>query len=167
MNMLVQTLERLGSDPWAWTAVAVAGVLAMVSFVRYRTCPHLNRRPGRAGRPRGDQAAALDYLNRRVAAGPCYFALIAAGVVAAVSGLTMIAWDSRPAIGFFVLLAGVLVLQTEPQRQRIRIASARVVAAQSTERRIVAREALRDGHRSLVLANLMIAIAVAAGLAAF
>lgn len=159
--MLVQTLERLGSDPWAWGSVAVAGGLAAGALVRYRRSRYLVREP------QGNAASALAYLNRRVAAGPRYFLLMTAALVAAISGLAMIARDWQPSLGFFVLLGGILVLQTEPIRQRIRVAIARVVAAQTAERRIVAREALRDSYRNLVTAYLMIGLAVAAGLAAF
>lgn len=163
MNMLVMTLQTLGQNPFAWGAVGVLAVIALISLWRYRTCDQLCEDPA------GDREQARAYLNRRVAEGPRYFLLMIAGIAAMIAGLALIAGDVRPAIGFFVLVAGALIVQTEPLRQRIRTAAARVIAAGGgdADRRGVAQASLRDSHRSLVTANFLLVAALTLMLLAF
>lgn len=161
MNMLVTTLQNLGDSPLAWGAVGVLALLALVSLWRYRTCEQLCHDPS------GDRGEARAYLGRSVAEGRRYFLLMTLGVAAMIAGLALIAADLRPVAGFFVLVAGALVVQTEPLRQHIRTATARVVAAADTDQREVAQETLRDSHRSLVTAHFLLAAALALLLLAF
>lgn len=164
MNMLVMTLQSLGESALAWGAVGLLALAAMVSILSYarceRRCAEGSLRDGRAAR---------EYLDQRVAAGPRYLALMLSGIAAMVAGLAMIAGDMRPDLGFFILVAGIVVVQTEPLRQRIRIADARVAAAPAddADQRGLARDNLRDSHRALVVTNVALTVLVALGLLAF
>lgn len=162
MNMLAMTLQSLGSDPFAWAAAATILLLAFAALWRYRTCPYL------AGEARGDVAEARAFLNSRIAQGPGYLAAMVAGIATLVAGLSMVAEDMYPEIGFFILVLGVVVVQALPILIRVQIATARVVAAEDDEDGLgAARADLQDMHRSLVISLFVLATCVALALLAF
>lgn len=125
MNMLIDELRMLAGDPLAWGAVPVLLAFAGWSVWHWWTCPLIARTAHIS------RAEALAVLGKPYFAGPRYFLLMVAGIVATVAGLTFIARGINPTLAFYLLLAGVFVIQTEPARLQLREAEYRVVASEA------------------------------------
>ncbi len=123
MSMLVGELAALGADPLSWGAVPALLVFAGVSYRNWRVYPLLQ------GDDRLTEAKAAALAGRPQFAGPRYALLMLGGIAATVAGLWLIAEGIRPTLAFYLLLAGVFVIQTEPARLQIREAQYAAIAA--------------------------------------
>ncbi|MGF1447742.1 MAG: hypothetical protein ACFBRM_16310 [Pikeienuella sp.] len=124
MSMLVDELKALGESPLAWGAVPAIAAFVYRSYHNWRKCPLLHRAPQLT------QNEALELVGRPKIAGPRYFLLMVAGIVATVTSLSLIAKGIYPTLAFYLLIAGVFVIQTEPARLQVRDAEVRLFAAQ-------------------------------------
>ncbi|MEM7423465.1 MAG: hypothetical protein AAF334_07060, partial [Pseudomonadota bacterium] len=91
------------------------------------------------------------------------------GILLATTGLFMIAEGVHPALALVALVVGVVVMQTEPSRNRIReqrrqVALHRDSSAETVEH---VRSRLRISQRELAMMNIGLALALAIGLAVF
>lgn len=125
MNMLIDELRMLAGDPLAWGAVPVLLGFAAWSVWHWRRCPLIARTAHIS------RAEAEAMMRRPYFAGPRYFLLMVAGIAATVAALAFIARGTYPTLAFYLLLAGVFVIQTEPARLQLREAEYRVVAAEA------------------------------------
>lgn len=125
MNMLVEELTALADDPVTWAAVPVLGLFAAYSLWHWLHCPVLHRKR----RPSLDEARAV--VGQPRIAGPRFLLLMLLGIVATLAGLTFISEGIYPTAAFYLLLAGVFVIQTEPARLQIREAELRVLAVEA------------------------------------
>jgi len=163
MNMLIEELSAVAGHPLAWGAVAALGLFAVYSLWRQQRCPLLLHRPDVS------QAEAQAMLERPVAEGPRFLVTMLAGVALTLTGLSFIAAGMLPIVAFYLLLAGVFVIQTEPARRQIREAEMRVIAAEvlSAEQREAAVERLASAHLWLVGLNFILTAGAVAALLAF
>jgi hypothetical protein len=122
--MLVEELRALADDPLTWAAVPALAAFAGHALWHWRTCPLLDRTKHVT---LAEAEAAVD--QPRIA-GPRFLVLMLLGIAATLAGLSFIAEGIYPTAAFYLLLAGVFVIQTEPARLQIREAELRVVAAE-------------------------------------
>ncbi len=124
MNSLIDELHRLASDPIAWGAVPILAAFAIYAIWHRYSCPLLHR----TAHITLEQAEKV--VGKPHFAGPRYLILMLAGIAATVAALTLISEGIYPTLAFYLLVAGVFVIQTEPARLQLREAEMRVVAAE-------------------------------------
>ncbi|GMG83481.1 hypothetical protein LNKW23_26940 [Paralimibaculum aggregatum] len=163
MNMLVDELRALSADPVAWGAVPVLAAFVVWSFASRRLCPLMN-----CANRISDEEARKVAGGPRVA-GPRFLVLMLVGIVAAVTGLKLIGMGLYSTLAFYLLLAGVFVIQTEPARLQIREAQHRVAAARNRGEEAVASEIQRLGasHNWLIGLQAIMLVGTALFLVAF
>ncbi len=125
MTSLIDELHRLASDPIAWGAVPILAAFALYALWHWRSCPLLHRTAHIT------LAEAEGVVGKPYIAGPRFLLLMLAGIAATVAALTLIAEGIYPTLAFYLLVAGVFVIQTEPARLQLREAEMRVVAAEA------------------------------------
>jgi hypothetical protein len=165
MNMLLESLTMVADDPFAWGSVVLMGGFSVYAVYHRVTCPIL----------RGDALPESMVAEARAAArevprpGWRFGLLMMAGIAATVTGLSFVASGPAPTIAFYLLLAGVFVIQTEPVRLQIREAQDRAAATQHSNpddhHAAVAR--LRASHMWLVWLNFLLLGATGTALLAF
>lgn len=162
-DMLVSALQELGDRPLSWLAPLVLFGLACWSLWRYRAL----ETPKTA--TEAEAAEARAYLLSKVAQGPGHLLIMLASIFAMITGLVMVTKEVHPVIGFIVLVSGAIVANVEPLRVRMRIAGARLRAADPGDQDGVeaARSDLQDMHRSLVITLFVLTACVALALAVF
>ena len=81
----------------------------------------------------------------------------------------MIAYGIKPTIALGLLVLGVVVVQTEPARLRIRESTNRVIAMNDRggQALLIARQRLQGDHRELVIMNVVLLFALIAALLTF
>lgn len=163
MNMLVENLRIVSESPLAWSVLAILAVFGIASAWRWSRCPIL------AGTMVATPEAARAITIEGEDTGPRFFLTMLAGIAVTIAGITLIANGIRPALAFCLLVAGVFVIQTEPARLQLREAERRALAATAEGGAALedARAQLRTGHIWLFAINLLIVLAVTAGLLAF
>jgi len=157
--MLVENLGRISESPFAWSMLGLLGAIAALSLWRWSSCPIL----GHTADPVDPAAPVPRHAGAR------FFLLMAAGIAATVAALTLIADGIRPVLAFWLMIGGVVVIQTEPIRLELREAETRALRALGCGEAAseAARARLRNAHRRLVAFNFIIAAAVGVGLVAF
>ncbi|MEM7496449.1 MAG: hypothetical protein AAF371_00490 [Pseudomonadota bacterium] len=163
MNMLIETLSKVSSHPIAWLCVAAVASMALLSVVHFAMCPFVK------GRYDPDEKRALRHLDRPVIAGPRYFLVMTSGILSMIAGLWMIATETHPLIAFFIVAAGICIVQIAPLRLRLHEAYDRVVAAdrESAEAGEVARARLKGLHYVNIAMSTAIAMLLALALLTF
>lgn len=163
MNMLIETLEALSASPWAWAGVAVLAALAVLTLIQWFMCPYLCQKHEIS------VEAAREALDRPVFANRRFALAMVIGIVLTLVGLKMIHQGSEPGLAFILIVAGVVVLQTEPIRLDMRQATARVVAASAGDEAsyLAAAYRLRASHFWLVTVHFLVLFGVVAGLLLF
>lgn len=146
MNMLIDELRAVAADPYAWGAVPVLLAFLLGALWRRRVCPLIHR-AAEIGPAEARAAQA-----RPFSAGPRFALLMLAGIAATLAGLTLIEKGTYPTVAFYLLLAGVFVIQTEPARLQLREAEIRVIAAEAMPEdvREIAVERLETNHLWLI-----------------
>ena len=163
MNMLVEELAAVAANPLAWGAVGVLALFAVYALWHWQSCPLLH------GRARIDPAEAEARVSGGLVDGPRFFLLMLGGIAATLAGLTFIAEGRLPTLAFYLLIAGVFVMQTEPARRQVREAEFRAVAAtlRDEEAQAAALARLRASHLWLVALHFLIFAAAIVALLAF
>ena len=163
MTMLLAELGRLAADPLAWGAIAALAGFTAHALWHWRVCPLVN------ARAQIDHAQAAAAIARPFVDGPRYLLLMLGGIAATVTGLGFIAEGIYPTLAFYLLLAGLFVIQTEPARREIREAELRVVASEfeTEEARETTLSRLRSAHLWLVGLHVLLLVGAAAALLAF
>ena len=163
MNMLIEELARLSGDWKAWALVGVLALMAIHKLVLLFMCPVVH---GTADFTAEEVAEAKAHrFNPSV-----WFALaMLGGVAITIAGLFMIANGIHPAIALALLVAGVVVIQSEPARFLVREQRISVIAASDGPADILEgeRDRLKGAHRALATINVVILAGVVAALAAF
>lgn len=161
--MLIEELSMLAGDPVAWGAVPLLAVFCIYSLVHWWRCPLIHRTQHIS------LEEAANVVGKPVIAGPRFGLLMLAGVAATLAGLSFIAEGIRPTLAFYLLIAGVFVIQTEPARLQIREAEARVVTASAVgeEPARIAVERLETTNIWLISLQFSMLAAVVIFLAAF
>lgn len=152
MNLFVDELRALADNPVAWGAVPALALFATYSVIAWRKCPLLHRTAHIS------EAEAKAVLDRPQIAGPRFLILMVVGIAATVAGLSLIAEAIYPTLAFYLLLAGVFVLKTEPVRLQIREAEFRVVAARPHGKDAVGLALERLNENNTLLITLQVAI---------
>lgn len=163
MNMLIETLSGLSSAWSTWLGVGILALLGIVSFARWLLCPYV------AGTAETSVEEARQALSKKVFAGPRFLVAMLIGVGLTVFGLSLLHQNIEPSWGFFFVIAGVVVMQTEPIRLQIRETQNRVIAASALDEdaRLAAIDRLRGKHHWLVGVHFLILIGVVAAVFAF
>ena len=163
MNMLISELQMLASDWRSWIVVGLMTAVALHSVVYYLMCPYVN------GRANITDDAVSAAKNRQFKPGVRFGMMMITGIAMTVIGLFMIAEGNNPTIALAAMVAGIVIIQTEPTRSMIRENTQSLVAhrdAQETKQ-VAVQMRLRGSHRELVTKNMVLLGALTAGLLAF
>lgn len=163
MNMLIEEIQLLASDPKAWIVVLVLAGFAIHSGVSAVMCPYVK---GTATFTEADIREARAYQFN---AGWRFAVMMISGIVLMLAGLFMIAGGIKPALALALLVTGIVLTQTEPLRLQIREQKFSVVAAQGAQADVLAtaQDRLQSNHRGLAWTNAAMLVAVTGALLAF
>lgn len=163
MNMLIEELENLSTDPLAWIVVAIMAILSLIAMVQYMRCP-LGR--GIATITDEQTRAAQNNQNK---IGPRFGLMMMGAMALAVTGLFMIADGVNTVLALILVIVGIVLIQTEPARLRIRDQTTQVLAYRDApeQAQADARYRLRAGYRELAARNFALLAGVVAALLAF
>lgn len=163
MNMLIEELNRLSDDPKSWVVVLLLAGFAVHAAAGLFLCPYVK------GTAEFTEEEIAEAKAHRFTAGSRFFLTMLAGIALTISGLFMIAYGIKPAIALAALVAGVVLIHTEPARLQLREQKNMVVASIGgpPSRMIAARERLRGSHVTLAVTNIALVLAVAGVLLAF
>lgn len=163
MNMLIEELERLSSNPFAWAIIGILALAVSYSVAEILRCPLL--REDEIATP--EQIADAKQTRRHI--GPWFGVVMLTGALVTVTGLLMITHSVYPALALAAVVAGICIIQTEPQRQRIRDTRRLVIASQDMgqERVMDARLRLRSSYNAMAAMNVALLVCVVGGLLAF
>ena len=163
MNMLISELQMLASDWRSWIVVGLMAVVALHSLVYFAMCPYAH------GRANITDEAVLHARANVFKPGIRFGAMMVTGIVLTITGLFMIAEGVKPTLALAAMVAGIVIVQTEPTRSAIRENTQSVIARRDEveQVQIVAKERLRSTHIELVTKNMVLLCALIAGLLAF
>lgn len=163
MNMLIDELNMLSDDPKSWLVVLLLAGFAVHAIVGVLMCPYAHGK-----RAFSDEEVA-EARTHKFRPGLRFPVMMMLGVALALAGLFMIASGTRPTMALAMLVAGILLLQTEPGRLQLREQKFAVVAASGgPEAQLTsARARLRGSHRALALTQATIVVGVVGILLAF
>lgn len=163
MNILIETLSALSGSVFTWIGVGLLALVACYSFYEWVKCPYLCHK----------QEISLEEAKRAidkpVFAGRRFLVAMVTGIGMTIAGLTMIYRGFEPGMAFILIVAGLVIMQTEPIRLEMKQAVARVVAATASGEAAVAAatESLRTSHLWLVSVHFIMLGGIIAGLLAF
>ncbi|MEM7056946.1 MAG: hypothetical protein AAF557_05110 [Pseudomonadota bacterium] len=163
MNMLVEELQNLAADWRSWLVVGVMAVLALFSAVQSVRCPWLTGKIN----PTDEEIADAKIIQRFIS--PRFAVVMLAGFGLTLAGLMMITHGVKPTLALAAMVVGLVIIQTEPARLRIREARRIVLAAtdRSEDTKAGARGRLRSSYRELATVNIGILICLIGGMLAF
>lgn len=163
MNMLISELQMLASDPRSWLVVAVMAALVVHSLVYFFMCPYAQ------GRANITDEAVLEARQSTFKPGARYGVMMIVGIILTITGLFMIAEGIKPTLALAAMVAGIVIVQTEPTRTIIRENTQRVISFRDdTGTKLEAAQIrLRGSHIELVVKNLVLLGALIAGMLAF
>ncbi|MEM1160437.1 MAG: hypothetical protein AAGJ28_05850 [Pseudomonadota bacterium] len=163
MSMLIEEMQSLASNPGAWIVVLVMAGIGAVSLMELLACPVAR---GRHTPSDEDVRAAKE---KGFQAGWRFGLMMLTGGVLTTAGLFMIAYGIKPAFGLGAVVLGILLVQTEPHRLQIREGRRMVIAAHHDGDAVLdgARDRLRSGQMALAVSNIVLLLALVAGLMAF
>ena len=163
MNMLISELQMLATDWRSWFVVALMAAVALHSIVYYFVCPYVH------GRASITDEAVRDAQARTFKPGMRFGAMMVLGIGLTLTGLFMIADGIKPTLALAAMVAGIVIVQTEPTRSTIRENTMRLIANRDAEpiRQEAAQLRLRGSHRELVGKNFFLLGALIVGMMAF
>lgn len=163
MNMLISELQMLAGDWRSWIVVGLLAVLAVQSVGMYFMCPYIN------GTAEITDEEVENARTARFRPGPRFAIMMFSGIGLSLAGLFMINAGFTPLIALSALVIGVVVIQTEPMRSRIRENRRQVALHRDAEVEVQgnAQARLRISQGSLALANVFMALALVVALIAF
>ena len=163
MNMLIDEVQMLAGSLETWIVVGVMAMVAVQSLATMFMCPYVH------GKKEFSEEQIVDAQSRRFIAGPRFAMAMVAGIVMLLTGLFMIAGGLKPTLALALLVIGIVIVQTEPVRLRIRESMLRVVAMQARGGAAAetARLRLRGDHQNLVFMNIAIVLCLITALLAF
>ena len=163
MNMLIDELNMLSNDPKSWIVVLLLAGFAVHAIVGLLMCPYAH------GKRSFSQEEVSEARLHKFRPGMRFPIMMLLGVALALAGLFMIASGTRPALALAMLVAGIVIMQTEPARLQLREQKFAVVAATDgpEDKLMSARDRLRGSHRTLAVTQATIVIGVVGILLAF
>lgn len=163
MNMMIETLAEVSGNPVAWLSVLAVAAMALLSTGHFVMCPYVK------GTYDLNDSQTQRRFDKPIIAGPRYFFVMVAGILAMVAGLAMISAGTKPVLAFMIVAAGICVVQIAPLRLRLHEAADRVVAAdrETPEAGAAARERLKGVHLTNIATSLIIALLLAIALLSF
>ncbi|MEM7505153.1 MAG: hypothetical protein AAF415_00295 [Pseudomonadota bacterium] len=163
MNMLMDTLGELSSSYIAWLGVGFLALMAAHSYYHWLSCPYLCQKHDIS------VDEAREAIDRPISAGPRFLLSMTLGIAATIAGLFLLHRAIEPGVAFMLIVAGLVVMQTEPIRLQLRDSVARLVAASTgpEETQAAALDSLRTSHLWLVSVHFIMLFAVIAALLVF
>lgn len=163
MNMLIEELQSLAADWRSWVVVSVMGVMAAFSVFQTFKCPWLHGNIN----PSDDEIADAKILRKTVS--PRFAIVMMIGFVLTLTGLLMISQGVKPTLALAAMVIGLVIIQTEPARLRIREARRMVLASTNgpDDAQIGARSRLRSNYRELAALNVGVLVCLIGGMLAF
>ena len=152
MTMLIDELQMLTGDWRSWIVVTLMAGIAILSVVHLFACPYV----------RGTKKLTDDEVETARSTpfrpGWRFGMMMVLGVALALAGLFMIANGIKPTIALALMVGGLVIVQTEPARLRIRDSKQKVVACRDAagEVRRLAQDRLRSSHRQLAGTNVVL-----------
>ncbi|MEX2521000.1 MAG: hypothetical protein WD969_16900 [Paracoccaceae bacterium] len=147
MEMILTGLSELSTDWRAWAVAALVALKATSSIYLYLHCPVLC---GRVHPSEAEIAAARDYRFRPPLS---YLLIMLAGITLAVVGLYLLGDATYGPLALGMLVVGVFMFSTEPNRLAVQGAVMEVIATTETggDTNLLARDRLRGAHLSRAL----------------
>lgn len=147
MELLLTGLSALSTDWRAWAVAALVAMKAANSIYLYLHCPVLC---GRAQHTEAEIEAARSYRFRPPLS---YLFIMLAGIVLAVAGLYLLGDSKYGPLALGMLVIGVFMFSTEPNRLAVQTAVNEVVATTGSagDANILARDRLRSAHLARAL----------------
>lgn len=163
MNMLIEELQTLASDWRSWIVVGVMAILALISVFQAFRCPLL------MGTYNADANEVAEAKVVEKSVGLRFGIVMLAGFALTLTGLLMITYGLSPTIALAALVVGIVIIQTEPARMKIREARRTVVATAEgpADSNVAARGRLRGSYREMAAVNLGILVCLVGAMMAF
>ena len=163
MTMLIEELQSLASDWRSWLVVGVMAILALFSLFQALRCPLLMGTSGVGP----DEIAEAKVIRKSI--GFRFGLVMLAGFALTLVGLLMITYGLKPTLALAALVIGIVIIQTEPARMKIRESRRFVLAASDgpPESNAAARDRLRGSYRELAMINLGILVCLVGAMLAF
>lgn len=163
MNMLIEEVQTLATDWRSWVVIGVMALLALVSLFQAIRCPLL------MGTHKTDPKTVDEAKIIRKNIGLRFAFVMMAGFALTLTGLLMITYGVKPTLALAAMVLGLVIIQTEPARMKIREARRTVLAAgdgpEDTQK--AARGRLRGSYRELAAINLGILVCLTGAMVAF
>ena len=163
MNMLIEELQSLANDPRSWIVVILMGLLALVSVFQATRCPLLSDKSEFSD----DDVTQAKIVRKNI--GPRFALFMMAGFGLTLLGLFMITYGVKPTIALAAMVVGIVIIQTEPAKLRIREARRQVIASRDAPQdvRSGAISRLRASYTGLAGLNTALLVCLIGGLLAF
>lgn len=163
MSMLIDELQRLADDPRSWIVVAIMALVAARSLFLFLRCPYAS------GTIVIDDDAVRHARENPFTPGARFGVMMVLGVSLTLLGLFMLYRGIHPTISLAAMAMGILIVQTEPARLRIRENIERIIANRDADEAFVggARHRLKISHQELTVMNVVVLAALTAGLLVF
>ena len=163
MNMLIEELQTLAADWRSWLVVGIMAILAVISLVQALRCPML------MGTHEPDPGEVADAKIVQKNVGMRFGIMMLAGFALTLLGLMMITYGVSPTLALGALVVGIVIIQTEPARMKIREARRSVLASIDgpADTNVAARGRLRGSYREMAVVNLGILICLTGAMLTF
>jgi len=156
MEMLLNNLSGLDSNPFAWAVAALAGLRALFTIYTSRTCKI------RSGEYQVSREEAVEAANTVFNPPRSFLYLVSFGIALAIGGLYMLQDSTYGSLALGAVVVGVFIFMTEPTRLQVIGAKTGVFASTlgEADQNKLARERLGHAYRERAMYETTIALAV-------
>ncbi len=156
MEMLLDNLSGLSSNPFAWAVAALASLRALFTMYTSRTCPI------KSGAYQVSREEAVEAANTVFNPPRSFLFLVCFGIALAIGGLYMMQDSTYGGLALGAIVIGVFIFMTEPTRLQVIGAKTGVFAStlRDEEQTKLAREQLGYAYRERATYEAVIALAV-------
>ena len=156
MEMLLDNLSGLGSNPFAWAVAALAGLRALFTIYTSRTCPI------KSGEYQVSREEAVEAANTVFNPPRSFLFLVLFGIALAIGGLYMLQDSEYGGLALGAIVVGVFIFMTEPMRLQVIGAKTGVFASTlgDGDQTKLARDQLGYAYRERAIYEAVIALAV-------
>ena len=156
MEMLLDNLSGLGTNPFAWAVAALAGLRALITIFTARTCPI------RSGEYQVSREEAVEAANTVFNPPRSFLFLVLFGIALAIVGLYMLQDSKYGGLALGAIVVGVFIFMTEPMRLQVIGAKTGVFASTlgDGDQTKLARDQLGYAYRERAIYEAVIALAV-------
>ena len=156
MEMLLDNMSGLGTNPFAWTIAGLAAMRALFTIYTSMTCKV------KSGEYQVSRQEAVDAANTVFQPPRASLIIVVLGILLAIGGLYTLQDATYGPIGLGAIVVGVFLFMTEPTRLQVIGAKTAVFASTLADgdQPKLARDQLGYAYRERALYEAVIAIAV-------